>query len=116
MSYDLNFWRYTPGVKLNHEQVYQQLCEGVAVDGVERLPTDALLSRVNEVFADWNKLDDVTFDGGNRGSFQLYTTPQLFRVDCYGMNGDDMNRFIDIANDFGCPLFDPQVGKRFDAR
>lgn len=114
MSYDLNFWRYSPNIKLDHDQVYLQLSGGVAVDGLEHLPIDALLKRVNDEFADWEKLDDVTFDGGDRGSFQLYTTTQYFRVDCYGMSGDDMNKFIEITNEFGCPLYDPQAGTRFD--
>jgi hypothetical protein len=114
MSYDLSFWRCISGSELDHEQVYQQLCNGVAVDGLERLPIEALLERVDDVFANWEKLDNVTFDGGERGSFQLFTTPQLFRVDCYGMSGDEMNRLIDIASEFSCPLYDPQVGKRFD--
>lgn len=114
MSYELDFWRCAPGVKLDHEQVCRQLCDGVTVDGLDRLPIEALLTRIKEVFADWEKLDDVTFDGGDRGGFQLYTTPQFFRVDCCGMNGDDINKFIEIANEFGCSLFDPQVGKRYD--
>jgi hypothetical protein len=29
------------------------------------------------------------------------------------MEGDDMNRLIDVAPAFGCPLDDPQVGTRY---
>jgi hypothetical protein len=114
MSYELDFWRYAPGLTLDHEKVCQQLCDGIALDALEHLPIAELLSRVNEEFSNWEKLDNVTFDGGDRGGFQLYTTPQFFRVDCYGMNSDDMNKFIEIANEFGCPLYDRQAGKRFD--
>jgi hypothetical protein len=114
MSYDLTFWRYRPGVRLDHQKVYEELRDGNAVEGLEDLPIDAFLKRVEVRFADWERLDDLTFEGGGRGGFQLYTTPQLFRVDCYGMDGVDMNKFIDIAHEFGCPLYDPQVGKRFE--
>ena len=114
MSYDLDFWRYKAGVNLDHQKVYEQLSDGQRVEGLEDLPIHAVVRRVNELFTDWEKLDDVTFDGGERGSFQLFTTPQFFRVDCYGMAGDEMNKFVDVGNEFGCPLYDPQVGQRFD--
>jgi hypothetical protein len=114
MSYDLNFWRYKPGVSLDHQSVYDRLCDGVAIDGLEDLPIDQMARRVREVFSDWQRLDEVTFEGGERGSFQLYLTPQLFRVDCYGMDGEDMNRLIDLAQEFHCPLYDPQVGQRYN--
>lgn len=114
MSYDLDFWRYKEGVKLDHQKVYEQLSDGNHVKGLEDLPIDAVVRRVSELFADWEKLDGLTFDGGERGSFQLFTTPQFFRVDCYGMEGEEMNKFVDMGNEFGCALYDPQVGERFD--
>jgi hypothetical protein len=114
MSYDLDFWRYKAGVKLDDERVYDALSDGQRVDGLEDLPIDEIVRRLTESFADWQKLDDATFDGGERGSFQVYTSPQFFRVDCYGMNGDEMDKFVDIGTEFGCPLYDPQVGQRFD--
>jgi hypothetical protein len=114
MSYDLNFWRYKAGVKLNHQQVYEQLSDREQIDGLEELPIEKILSRVSETFANWTKLDDITFDGGKLGTFQVFTTPQFFRVDCYGMSDEELNKFIDIGNEFGCPLYDPQVGERFE--
>lgn len=113
MSYDLTFWRYKPGAAQNHEQVYEKLSEGQAVDGLEDLPIDRIIARLRNEFADWQRLDDRTFDGGDRGGFQITTTSQCLRVDCYGMDGDHMNCFIDVAGEFKCPLYDPQVGKRF---
>lgn len=114
MSYDLNFWRYKKGIKLEHQAVYEQLSDAQRVEGLDELSIDAMINRVCELFRDWERLDGVTFDGGERGCFQLFTTSQVFRVDCYGMDGDDMNKFIDVGNEFGCPLYDPQVGERFD--
>ncbi|MGC4005742.1 MAG: hypothetical protein QM811_22525 [Pirellulales bacterium] len=101
-------------MKLDHQKVYERLSNGELVDGLQNLPIDAMMSRVGEVFADWVRLDNVTFDGGDRGGFQVFTTPQFFRVDCSGMDGEELNKFIDIGQEFGCPLYDPQVGERFD--
>jgi hypothetical protein len=116
MSYELNFWRYSADTKADHESIYQQLCDGIAVDGVEPLPINDIVARLNQEFSAWQKLDNVTFDHCDRGGFQLFTTPYFFRIDCYEMDGDDMNKFIEIADEFSCPLYDPQVGRRFDQR
>ena len=113
MSYDLDFWKYRRGVSLDHQATYEKLSDGQAVEGLEDLPIDLMLARLKEVFADWEQLDGETWESDN-GSFQMFTTPQLFRVDCYGMNGDDMNKIIDVADEFGCPLYDPQVNERYN--
>jgi hypothetical protein len=116
MGYDLDFWRYQvePGNDVDHQKTYEMLSNGQVVDALENIPIQELLQKVNEVFSGegWEKLDDLNWES-DRGAFQIYTTPQFFRVDCYGMEGDDMNKFIDIASEFGCPLYDPQVGNRY---
>lgn len=113
MSYDLDFWKYRPGVSLDHQETYEKLCDGQTVEGLEELPIDRMLSRLKQVFADWEQRDAETWESDN-GTFQVFTTPQFFRVDCYGMEGDDMNKIIDVASEFGCPLYDPQVTTRYD--
>ena len=114
MSYDLNFWRCKPGTTLDHQRVYERLCDGQLVDGLEELPIAEIVGRIREVFSDWNRIDDVTFEAPNGGVFQVYTTLLLFRVDCYGIDQENMNKIISVANEFGCPLYDPQAGIRFD--
>ncbi|HEV3416846.1 MAG TPA: hypothetical protein VG056_08545 [Pirellulales bacterium] len=116
MSYDLNFWRYTPGISLPNDDVYRRLCDGEQLAGLEDLPITEIVSQIEDAFSDWERLDEVTFDGGGRGGFQLFTTAQFVRVDCYALPSDTVNRFIEILHGFGCPLYDPQVGRRFDQK
>lgn len=117
MSYDLDFWRCKPGVSLEHQTTYESLSEGKHVDGLEDLPIEEMLARLKVIFCDgWEQLDALIWESPNRGAFQIFTTPQFFRVDCYGMNVDDMNRFIDLGSEFNCPLYDPCVGTRFDGQ
>ena len=114
MSYDLDFWKYKDGVRLNHQRVYEHLSEGRHVEGLESLPISEIVVAVTKAFADgWEHSDLETWDGGERGTFQIYTTPQFVRFDCYGMEGDGMNKLIDVATGFGCCLYDPQVGMRY---
>lgn len=114
MSYGLSFWRCKPGVTLDHQDVYERLSNSERVDGVEDIPIDVMLDRISQSFSDWDRLDRVTFDGGDHGGFQLFTTPQFLRVDCHQMDGEDMDRFIDLAAEFECCLYDPQTGQRYD--
>ena len=116
MSYCLNFWRYQDGVYLDNQEVYEKLSNGETIEGLEDIPISDILDRISDVFTNgWEKLDDLNWESGN-GAFQIFTTIQFIRIDCYGMEGEDMNRFIDIADEFNCPLYDPQARKRFDGR
>ena len=114
MSYDLDFWKEKPGIKLDPQTTYERLSDGEWVEGLEELPIEAILENVGLKFRQgWTQLDEMTWEATDKG-FQVYTTPQFFRVDCGGMTGEEMNVFIEIAAEVGCPLYDPQVGERFD--
>jgi len=114
MSYDLSFWKYSDGVSLNHHEIYLALSNGDEIEGIQSIDSEAIRQTVESEFLriGWSRLGPNDFES-DAGSFQLYHTEQLFRVDCYGMSGDDMNRLIDIAVGFGCRLYDPQVGERY---
>ena len=42
MSYDIDFWKYKDGVRMNHQKVYERLCKGEQVEGLETLPIPEL--------------------------------------------------------------------------
>lgn len=117
MSYDINFWKYKEGVYLDNHEVYAAACcDGKTVDGLEELPIDAILQRVAKTFSSWTCLGPKDYEKEGGGSFQIYTTEQIVRFDCYYVTGDDMNRIIDIMLEFGCPLYDPQISTRFGGK
>jgi hypothetical protein len=115
MSYDLNFWQYEDeSAAADHQAVYERLSDGEFVEGLGEIPVDEILGRITEVFSaiGWTTDDEETWEGES-GAFQIDITPQFLRFDCYGMDGDDMNRLIDIGGEFGLPLYDPQISTRF---
>ena len=59
-------------------------------------------------------MDDNSWQSDQTGFFQLRTTSQLVQVVCYSMEGEDMNKIIDVMLKYNCPLYDPQVSQRFD--
>ena len=117
MSMDLNFWRYKDGVTHDHTTVYKAACcEGEFVKELEILPIDEILKKVAIVFSDWTIFDSgKDFEKEGHGAFQIFTTSQVVRFDCCGMQEADMNKLMDILIDFGCPLYDPQISTRFDS-
>ena len=114
MSYDLDFWKYKPGASSDHQAVYERLSDGERLDDLEDLPIESIRSEIAAAFTDgWARLDPNTWEGES-SSFQLFTTPQFVRIDCYSVDGNDMNRLIEILHEHRCPLYDPQVGQRYD--
>ncbi len=115
MSVDLDFWRYKEGAAHDNDKVYRlACCDGETVEGLEDLPIEDILKKTASVFSDWNALSENIYEKDD-ASFEISVTPQIVRFDCYGVSEDDMNRFIDIMADFGCPLYDPQISTRFDS-
>ena len=113
--YELLFWRYQEGIYLNHHLVYEALVEQEIVEGLEDLPVEDILNRLNSVFATWEKVDDSSWKNTKgKGAFQVKTTQQSIQIDCYGTDGKTMNLLADTLEEFKCPVYDPQVPVRYD--
>ena len=113
--YELLFWRYQEGIYLNHHLVYEALVEQEIVEGLEDLPVEVILNRLNSVFAIWEKVDDSSWKNTKgKGAFQVKTTQQSIQIDCYGTDGKTMNLLADTLEEFKCPVYDPQVPVRYD--
>ncbi len=116
MGIDLSYWKSSPGVGLEPRGVYQTACcDGREIEGLEWLPVDGILSEIEAAFAKWERMDWVTREKETGGGFQVFTTPQVFRVDGYGLSREEMARFSEMMKGYGCPLYDPQQGCRFDS-
>lgn len=116
MGMDLNFWKYKEGAVHDDSKIYElACCDGELAEVLEPLPIDDILDKIASVFSDWASMDKKHFEKENRGAFEVFTTPQVVRFDCYGMEGEDMNSLMDILIGFGCPLYDPQIPTRFDS-
>jgi hypothetical protein len=127
VSYDLVFWKQQEGVNLDPAVVDRALrdavrpAELVEPAGLVELPIEAWLDELMRSFPDavrgpngpneW--IDWVSSDG--RRSFQVEWSAVHVEIACRGTDNATMNRIIDIALEFGCPLYDPQTGERFDS-
>lgn len=126
MGYDLNFWRYKDEQAggrspADHLEVYVQLCEGATHPDLELLDLDAVRRRLSAVLADdWVVNDGDAATGapvlwspksGRPVTIEGSLTAQWIRFDLRGnWTGEDANLLIDVMNEFGTPMFDPQVG------
>ena len=122
MSYDLNFWRYRDEAKLRrpaeHLAAYQELCERgdqADVPDLDELPVDEIRDKVAAIFDPkrWEMIGAgfwESLDGSNAG-IEVGVSTLAVRFDLRGgWTAEDANMLIDAMNEFGLPLFDPQVG------
>ena len=79
------------------------------------MPLPRILERLKEVLPAWKPIDEETWES-DRGMFQVYMTPQFFRVDCYDLSDEEINKIVGVLAEFGCPLYDPQGGGRAEQR
>jgi hypothetical protein len=113
--YELVFWKYQDGIYLNHHLVYEAITEQEIVEGLEDLPVDVIMNRINSVFSNWEKVDENSWKNSKgKGAFQVKSTPQSIQIDCYGTEGKTMDLLVDTLDEFKCPLYDPQVPERYD--
>ena len=115
LMYELLFWRYLDEIYLNHHEVYEALLEKEEVEGLETLPVEVIFNRIASVFSDWEKVDENSWQNTKgKGAFQVISTPQSIKIDCYGTEGKTMDKLVDLMEEFKCPLYDPQVPERYD--
>lgn len=116
MSMDLNFWKYKEDAAHDNSKIYElACCDGKTVEELETLPINEIFNKIASTFSDWEALDKTHYEKAGRGAFEIFSTSQIVRFDCYGMQEVDMNSLMDILIDFGCPLYDPQISERFDS-
>jgi hypothetical protein len=96
--------------------------EGGDVAGLRPLPVEQIVSAIVAAFPqsvrepngpssewiDWLSQDESS-------SFQVEWSSHHVRVDLRPLDRDIANMFIDVMSAFGCPLYDPQTGERFDS-
>jgi hypothetical protein len=110
-----HLYGYLEETYLNHHEVYEALVEKEEVEGLQELPVEVIINRINSVFSQWERVDENSWKNPNgKGAFQVITTPQSVKIDCYGTEGKTMNQLVSVMEEFKCPLYDPQVPERYD--
>jgi hypothetical protein len=114
MSYDLVFWKQRSNSTTDPSSIYHALMDGLTVEELETLPIAELFHRIHQHFPGIVTTGGLTYwEGGDRGFFELYSSPKHLHICCRQLPASEINKLIEIAAEFGCPLYDPQVNKRF---
>jgi hypothetical protein len=116
MSYDLIFWRQSDGISHNPEMIAAELYDDTPVAGLDHLPIEQIVARVNERFPLTIGGGLTFWDGAAAGTFELYHSTKHVNFCCRGLLAEHCNTLIEIMAEFQCPLYDPQVNLRFDGR
>ncbi len=121
MSYDLYFWKQTTACLSAPENVIQRFLEGQAVEGIEPLPVELVIARIKNEFPGIaeERLEtsdcpvQLIWDDPSNGCFIALPCQQYLCIEAHQATGEVLNRLIDLANEFDCPLYDPQTNKRY---
>lgn len=113
MSYQLVFWRQD-STAAAPEEIYSRLCNKGSADGLLSIDIDEIVRHVLERFPSALLRDGCVDYTAENGAFSLEISPFFFLVTTYGMDGEDMNWFIDLAVQYGCRLYDPQTKVRYE--
>ena len=121
MSTQFLFWRTTK--RLDSHKAYERLMKGKTVRGLESLDLAQVETSLIAAFSDWTvvvhrtpsieqtMLEQVNGEGG----LDIGYRPQSVTVTCYKTGEREWNRIIDAMVSLKLPLYDPQVGQRFDS-
>ncbi len=119
MSYELIFWQQQPAARLEPAEIYSALMDGDDPTGLDEIPIERLLEGLSDAFPgalrETNGEIEWLVWARREPSAILEVTwsTRHLRADCRGLENDEMNRVIDTAISYGCPLYDPQTGERF---
>jgi hypothetical protein len=115
LSYDINFWKQQRPLALSAQEIYERLNKKEPVEGLAKLPVDEILARLKAAFPDFDPAESFPLARTSEGSIEFFWSDQHFRFDIRGICGD-CQKLVDIMSEFGCPMYDPQEGKRHDSQ
>lgn len=81
------FWKYEEAVNYKPYDVYVNLSDGKTVTGVAKLPIEKIRLKVDEIFFEWEKLDDNHLEY-NDEMIEIYTTDQFVRFSSPALTQD----------------------------
>src|SRR4051812_36184861 len=120
MAHDLIFWRELTPRTDSPREVYNRLLADEDVEGLAVLPIDRVKRRFAEAFPGIDDQGAMMSWNGDGSYFQVTWPPSptnALIVSCGWKllnSPDTMNRMIDVAHAFGCGLYDPQTGERYE--
>lgn len=124
MSYDLYFWRQEPECSLSPAEIVGRLEESNTPDipGLAHLDTARLIVRLREVLPEIyeNQTTDPDFplqliwEDKDDNAFLVHWSEIHVSIESHGVDGEILNKIIDVALEFGCRLYDPQTDVRYD--
>ena len=118
MSYELYFWKQNKSCTKDPKAIMDALNEEQLVAGLELLDK----RKIYQAFIDaipgiklheTGEEDQLIYENtDDLSTFLIFGNDFYFGVEAHGVSGEMLNKIIDIAAEFKCPLYDPQQEKR----
>jgi len=120
MSYDLYFWNQSKSCHRSPEEIVNDLSQGAYVECLNDIASGDVASRIKSEF---DRIEEVAgdtaghiqliWDNGRDASFVASIRENHICIEAYQAPVQVLNRLIEIASEFECPLYDPQTNTRY---
>ena len=118
MSYELYFWKQNSTCSKEPKAIMDALNEEHLVAGLELLDKRRIYQSIIDAIPgiklhETGEEDQLIYENSDDlSTFLIFGNDFYFGVEAHGVSGEMLNKIIDIAADFKCPLYDPQEDKR----
>lgn len=117
MAYDLVFWKARVASKWEPRRIYEAICQRGRLSQLEALDAQPMVLALQRAFPGCEVHDTGLLwqsPAPPLRGFQLHVHEQHVDAGCQLLTTDELNTIIDAGLLIQCPLYDPQVDRRFD--
>lgn len=109
MSHLLYLWREQRDVALSPGEIQRRLDGGEDVEGLADLPIKDLIEAIKREFSGCKEMAGQLMWAAGGERFVSTWSWQYLRVESENLIDEHRDKFLEIAQAFGCPVYDPQL-------
>jgi hypothetical protein len=112
MATFLYLWREVSPLSLPPADAARQLDAGDDLEGLADLPIKEMLDQLKREFSGCKEVAGLLGWIGETSRWKATWSWQYLRIEGENLHDDQRERFFQLARDFHCSLFDPQMNLR----
>ena len=109
MAQLLYLWREERETGLASSEIQRRLDADEDVDGLADLPIKEMIDRLKSEFPGCKESAGQLVWMSGEERFRATWTWQYMRLDSDNLNDEHRDKFFELARNFGCPAYDPQM-------
>jgi hypothetical protein len=109
MSHLIYLWREERPTELAPPEIQRLLDAGEDVEGLADLPIKEMIDHLKREFHGAKETAGLLSWKSAEEQFRATWSWQFMRIESENLNDEHRDKFFDLARQFGCPAYDPQL-------